>query len=139
MQNILGFFTPALLYLFIFILNYLLPGRWVTGYVTKEGSDQKLRYRLNGLIVLFTVISLWFLASYLGFIEWDYLYQIRWYGLAGAITFGLIFSLAIVLPYAAVKKNFFADFFFGRAENPQLWKRRIDAKMYLYRSHSFRT
>jgi protein-S-isoprenylcysteine O-methyltransferase Ste14 len=132
MENLLGFFTPAILYLFIFILNALMPGRWVTGYVTKEGSDEKLRYRLNGLLVLFTVILSWFLACYYGYMEWDYLYQIRWYGLAGAITFGIIFSFAIVLPYPSVKKNFLADFFLGRLENPQLWGGRIDAKMYLY-------
>jgi delta14-sterol reductase len=56
----------------------------------------------------------------------------RWYSLAGAITFGLVFSLAIVLPFPAVKRSFLADFFFGRLENPQLWGGRIDAKMWLY-------
>ena len=132
MQNLLGFFTPAILYLYIFILNAILPGRWVTGYVTKKGSDEKLRYRLNGLLVLITVILSWYLLCYFGILEWDYLYQIRWYGLAGAITFGLVFSFAIVLPFPPVKKNFLADFYLGRAENPQLWGGRIDAKMYLY-------
>ena len=132
MQNLLGFFTPAILYLYIFILNAILPGRWVTGYVTKKGSNEKLRYRLNGLLVLFSVILTWYLLCYFGIIEWDYLYQIRWYSLAGAVTFGLVFSFAIVLPFPPVKKNFLADFYLGRDENPQLWGGRIDAKMYLY-------
>ena len=52
--------------------------------------------------------------------------------MAGAISFGLIFSFAVVLPYPAVKKMFLADFFLGRALNLQLWGGRIDAKMWLY-------
>jgi protein-S-isoprenylcysteine O-methyltransferase Ste14 len=63
---------------------------------------------------------------------WDWLYMYRWQGLAGAITFGIIFSFAIVLPYPAVKKSFLVDFYLGRLENPQLWGGRIDAKMWLY-------
>jgi delta14-sterol reductase len=69
---------------------------------------------------------------YFDVLKWDWLYQYRWYSLFGAITFGLIFSLIIVLPYPAVKKSVFADFYLGRLENPQLWGGRIDAKMWLY-------
>jgi len=78
------------------------------------------------------LIIIWILLFYLGFIPWDWLYQIRWYAIAGAITLGLIFSFSIVLPFASFKKSFLADFFFGRLENPQLWGGRVDAKMYLY-------
>lgn len=132
MDKIAGFLFPVLVYLFIFILNALLPGRWVNGYVSKPGSDEKLRYRLNGLLVLFTVVCSWALLCYTGIMNWDWLYQYRWYGLAGAICFGLIFSIAIVVPFPSVKKSFFADFFLGRLKNPQLWGGRIDAKMWLY-------
>jgi delta14-sterol reductase len=132
MDKVLGFLTPALIYLFIFILNAIIPGRWVVGYATKAGTDEKLKYHLNGLIILFLVVSAWLLACQYGLIDWDWLYTIRWYGLAGAVTFGLIFSLAIVLPYPSVKPSFFADFYLGRLENPQLWGGRIDAKMWLY-------
>ena len=132
MDKVFGFLTPALVYGFVFILNTVLPGRWVTGYVTKSNSIEKLRYRLNGLFVLFTVVLCWFVLCYTGLLAWDHLYTYRWFTLAGAITFGLIFSFAIVVPYAAVKKSFLADFFFGRLENPQLWGGRIDAKMWLY-------
>lgn len=132
MDKVLGFFAPALIYLFIFILNAIIPGRWVVGYATKPNSDEKLTYHLNGLVVLFLVVSVWLLCCQYGLMEWDWLYTIRWYGLAGAVTFGLIFSLAIVLPYPAVKSSFAADFYLGRLENPQLWGGRIDAKMWLY-------
>jgi protein-S-isoprenylcysteine O-methyltransferase Ste14 len=132
MEKILGFLTPALVYLFIFILNAGLPGRWVTGYVSKENSSKKLRYRLNGLPVLFIVIVSWILCCYFGLLTWDWFYEYRWYGLAGAIIFGLIYSLVLVLPHHPVKKSFLADFYLGRMENPQLWGGRVDAKMWLY-------
>jgi len=132
MEKLVGFLTPALVYLFIFALHVALPGRWVVGYVTGKNSNEKLKYRLNGLVVLFTVLFTWVLLSWFGFIPWDWLYEYRWYGLAGAITIGLIFSFAMVLPHSAVKKSFLLDFFQGRIENPQLWGGRIDAKMFLY-------
>ena len=131
-EALFGFLIPVFIYLLIFLLNAFLPGRWVVGYVTKSGSTENLRYKLNGLLVLFTILSLWFLACFFGFMDWEWIYENRWYSLAGAITFGLIFSLAVVLPFPAVKKNFFADFYLGRLENPQLWGGKIDAKMWLY-------
>ena len=132
MEKLVGFLTPVLVYLFIFVLHVVLPGRWVVGYVTGKNSNEKLKYRLNGLLVLFTVLFTWVLLSYFGFIPWDWFYQYRWYGLAGAITLGLIFSFAVVLPYPRVKNSFLTDFFLGRLENPQRWGGRIDAKMWLY-------
>jgi len=127
-----GFLAPVFIYALIFILNAVLPGRWVTGYVTKPDSSEKLRYHLNGLVVLFTVVGIWFLLGYLKLMPWNWLYLHRWEGLAGAVLFGLIFSFAIVLPYPAVKKSFLSDFYLGRLENPQLWGGKIDAKMWLY-------
>jgi protein-S-isoprenylcysteine O-methyltransferase Ste14 len=132
MEKVFGFFAPFLIYIFIFILNVLLPGRWVNGYITRPGSSEKLRYRLNGLLVLAAVLITLIILQYSGIIAWDWLYNIRWYSLAGAITFGLIFSFAVVLPFPAVRKSFVADFYLGRLENPQLWGGRIDAKMSLY-------
>ncbi len=132
MELLAAFIAPVLVYLFIFILNAALPGRWVVGYVKKSGTDEKLSYRLNGLLVLFTVVFSWILLCLSGFMPWNWLYEFRWYGLAGAVTFGLIFSFLIVLPYPKVRKLVVADFFFGRLENPQLWGGRIDAKMWLY-------
>lgn len=132
MDKLIGFLAPALVWLYIFLLNVVLPGRWVTGYVTRSGTDEKLRYRLNGLPVLFTVIGTWAALCYFHVIPWDALYTYRWYGVAGAVTFGLIFSAVLVIPHPSVKKNFLADFYLGRLENPQLWGGRVDAKMWLY-------
>ncbi len=132
MEKVFGFLAPVLVYLFIFILNVIVPGRWVTGYAVKTNSSEKLKYRLNGLLVLFITVLCWVLLCYYDVLAWDWLYQYRWYSLTGAVIFGIIFSLAIVLPNPAVKKSFLADFFLGRLENPQLWGGRIDAKMWLY-------
>jgi delta14-sterol reductase len=109
-----------------------LPGRWVTGYALKEGTNEKLNYRLNGILVLFVTTGTWFLLCFTGVLRWDWLYLYRWYALAGAFTIGIIFTLWIVLPYPSVKKSTLADLYLGRLENPQLWNGRIDAKMYLY-------
>ena len=132
MEKLLGFLSPAIVYIFISILNICLPGRWVTGYVTGKDPDKKLKYRLNGLPVLITVLFIWAILCYFDIMPWDWFYQYKWFALAGAITYGLIFSFALILPYPAVEKSFIADFYLGRLKNPQMWGGRIDAKMWLY-------
>lgn len=132
MNSVLGFLAPVLVYAYIFMLNAILPGRWVTGYVTRTGSSDKLKYRLNGLLTLIIVVITWGVLGYSGIMPWDWFYTNRWYGLVGAIVFGLIFSTVIVLSQPPVRKSFFADFYLGRAENLQLWGGKIDAKMWLY-------
>ena len=132
MEKLVGFLAPVLVYFLIFLLNASMPGRWVVGYVNRSSSNEKLKYRLNGLLVIFTVIFTWVLICLLGFMQWDWFYEFRWYSLAGATTFGLIFSFAMVLPISSVKDSLLADFFWGRLENPQLWGGRIDTKMWLY-------
>lgn len=132
MEQLTPYLAPVIVYAVIFILNAALPGRWVKGYATKPGSDEKLDYRLNGLLVLITVIGGWAVLCYYGIISWDYFYLHRWEGLVGAVVFGLLFSLAVVLPQPKVSNSFGKDFYLGRAENLQLWNGRIDAKMWLY-------
>ena len=132
MESILGYLTPLIVYAVILLLNIILPGRWVTGYVNREGSNEKLRYRLNGLLVLIAVISLWVIGGKAGWWPWDWFYTHRWEGLIGAVIFGIIFSLAVVLPYPPVRRFFLADFYLGRKENLQWLGGKVDAKMWLY-------
>jgi delta14-sterol reductase len=132
MEKTTAILAPVLVYLLIFVLNALLPGRWVTGYATKANSSEKLKYHLNGLLVLCTVVIGWVFLCYSGLMPWDWFYQYRWFCLLGAIIFGLAFSMIIVLKSTPVQKSFFADFYLGRLENPQLWGGRVDAKMWLY-------
>jgi len=91
-----------------------------------------MRYHLNGIFVFFTVVLIWFLLGYFNLVPFDWLYNYRWYGLAGAFLSGVIFSLVVVLNYPPVRKFFLADLFFGRIENLQLWGGIADAKMWLY-------
>ena len=128
----IAFFVPTLLYISLFVLNVFLPGRWVKGYITKPQSSEKMNYRLNGIVVFFVAVLIWFLSGYFNIFPYDWLYRYRWYELAGAFTFGIFFSLAVVVPYPSVRNSFWKDFYLGRIENLQLWDGRIDAKMWLY-------
>lgn len=132
MEKIVAFFVPTLLYVVLFILNGLLPARRVTGYISKPNSTEKMKYRLNGILVFFVAVLLWFTLGNFNIIDYEWLYRYRWYELSGAFTFGIIFSLAMVLPFPAVRKSFWTDFYLGRMENLTLWNGRIDAKMWLY-------
>jgi hypothetical protein len=73
MDKILALITPVLVYGIIFVQHASLPGRWVDGYVTRPGSSEKLRYRLNGLMVLFTVVLIWVLFGFSDVMDWDWL------------------------------------------------------------------
>jgi protein-S-isoprenylcysteine O-methyltransferase Ste14 len=132
MDKALGFLAPVMIPIVIFILNVLLPGRWVTGYISKTHSEERMRYRLNGILVFFTVVLVWFLLGFFNLVPFDWLYDYRWYGLAGAFISGLVFSLAVVLSYPPVRKSFLSDLFFGRIENLQFRGGIADAKMWLY-------
>jgi hypothetical protein len=132
MEKTLGFLTPAFLAVTIFVFNALLPGRWITGYINKPNSPDKMRYHLNGILVFAIIILLWILAGYFSIVPFDWLYRYRWYSLAGAFVTGIIFSLAVVLPFPEFRKSLLADIYLGRIENIQFWKGRVDAKMWLY-------
>ncbi len=129
---LLGFLTPWIVYAFITLLHYILPARKVTGYVRDEQTGEKLKYRLNGIYVLIISILVWFGLGYFKLVDYDWLYTVRWYSLAGAFTIGVIYTLITVLPYPSTGKPFLADLFFGRPKNPQYANGRIDAKMWLY-------
>ena len=132
MDKLLGFITPVLISGAIFLLNGLLPGRWVTGYIPAANSHERMKYHLNGIAVFFVIVTIWFYLGFFKIIPFDYLYTTRWYGLAGAFTFGIIFSLAVVLPYPPVRKAFLSDLFLGRIGNIQVWKGKVEVKMWLY-------
>jgi protein-S-isoprenylcysteine O-methyltransferase Ste14 len=132
MENLIGSLAPVIIIALIFILNALLPGRWVNGYITKPESGEKVRYHLNGITVFFVVVALWFILGITGAVSFDYLYSHRWQGLIGVCILGLLFSLVIVFSYNPVRKSLLADLFLGRVENLQVVRGRVDIKMWLY-------
>ena len=131
----LGFFSPWIVDAAILVLHVLLPARHVTGYV-RDAEGRPLRYRLNGPLVLLVVLALYAAAAHLGLIGWDFFWEHRWEGLAGACTLGLLFTVAIVLGAPRTGKSLAAELYLGRRENPQWGTRpggpRVDAKMVLY-------
>jgi delta14-sterol reductase len=138
-DGILGFFAPWGVYALVLTLHVALPAREVAGYVRDE-SGVPLRYRLNGLAVLFVIVASYGAAAHFGLLPWDYFFVHRWEGLAGACALGLLFTAAIVLgaPQGRVldgaRRGMLADLYFGRRDNPQvkIGGAIVDAKMVLY-------
>jgi protein-S-isoprenylcysteine O-methyltransferase Ste14 len=141
-----GFFTPWLIYALLLALHLALPARRVEGYVRDRITGERLRYRLNGPLVLLFAVGLWALAGRLGLLPWDWLYTHRWSSLAGSSALGLAFSLAMVLrggyrsdsrgsdgrDAEGSGRSFLSELYRGRDENPQYLRGRVDAKMFLY-------
>ena len=132
MNIILGLLTPLVVMILITILYYILPGRWINGYVLHEKTGKPLRYRLNGLLLLITCIAIWYVLGYYDIVDFTWLYRHRWWSMVGALVIGLIYSLMMTLSYPKVADNFLKDYFLGRALNPQIQGGRVDHKMWLY-------
>jgi protein-S-isoprenylcysteine O-methyltransferase Ste14 len=132
MPDLAGFFAPFVIYAALLLLHLVLPSRELDGYVRDPETGEPLRYRLNGLAVLFVAVFVWVLVGWLELLPFDWLYHHRWASLAGACTIGLGFTLAIVLPAPSTGKPLLVDLYLGRRENPQFLGGRVDAKMFLY-------
>jgi len=127
------FLWPTFIYALILLLHVGVPGRWVTGYVRNRATGEKLRYRLNGPRVLVAVVAAWLLACATGLLPWGAFYVHRWEMAAGACALGLVFTLAIVLPFPSVPgKTLWEDLYLGRLGNPRWGGGLLDAKMALY-------
>ena len=122
MDKVLGFLAPIVIYTIIFILNILLPGRWVTGYVTEKHSDEKLRYHLNGLQVLIVLVFAWFLLGFLNIVPFDWLYTYRWYGLGGAFI-QVWYSHLLWSWLTRLSGNHFPQTFFWKNRKPSVQRR----------------
>lgn len=127
-----GFFAPWIVYAVILGLHLLLPARKVAGYVRDGRTGELLHYRLNGPFVLGVMVVLWVVVGATGLLDWDWLYTHRWWSLIGSCVLGVIFSLAMVLPAPKTGRSLPADLYFGRWENRQFFRGRVDAKMFLY-------
>ncbi|MGF1465602.1 MAG: DUF1295 domain-containing protein [Sandaracinaceae bacterium] len=132
LDGLAGFFTPWVVTLVVTLLHLALPGRWVVGYARDPITGERLRYRLNGILVLGVTVLGWATLGATGALPWDWLYVHRWSSFAGACTLGLGFSLALVVGAPKVTPRFAADLYLGRRDNPRLLGGRLDAKMWLY-------
>ena len=117
---LIGFFAPWIMFAVVFGLHVVLPARRVVGYVRDERSGELLEYRLNGLLVFAVAVGAWFVAGYTGLMPWDWLWQHRWSGAAGALTLGLLASVAVVVTAPAGASGLLTDLFLGRRLNPRM-------------------
>ena len=132
MEFVAGFFAPWIVYVLILALHLALPARKVIGYVRDDSGRGLLRYRINGLLVLGVLVALWAVLGSTNVLPWDWLYEHRWPGAAGAVVLGVLFSLAMVLPAPRTGRSLAADLYFGRSLNRQVLGARVDVKMFLY-------
>jgi delta14-sterol reductase len=126
-----GFLWPVVIYVIVLVLNAVVPGRWVDGYVIDPRTGKPYRYHLNGLRVYVIVVALYALAAWRGVIAWDVFWTHRWAMAISACVIGLGFTCAVVLPYPR-RRDLVSDLYLGRLDNPQWAGGRIDAKMFLY-------
>ena len=132
MKIFLGLITPLIAYAVITLLHIAIPAKRIKGYVKNEKTGEVMQYRINGKFVLPASIVIWFLLGYFNIVPYVWLYETRWLGLISAVVIGLIYSLYIVLKHPSTGKSFLADFWFGRAKDPQIKNGFIDSKLWLY-------
>ncbi len=131
MNMFIGLIIPPVIYLIITILHLIIPGRWYTGYVNNEQTGQKLRYRLNGIFVLFASVGTWaYVAPKFNALIW--LYTHRWSSIISAVIIGLLYSAYMVFSTKPVSNNVLKDYYLGRKLNPQFKNGYLDHKMLLY-------
>ena len=56
-EAIAGFFTPLAVFAAFFVVQFVLPGRRVTGYVINPETGEPRNYKLNGILVLAIAIA----------------------------------------------------------------------------------
>ncbi|WP_420626498.1 ergosterol biosynthesis protein [Candidatus Poriferisodalis sp.] len=130
-QALLGFLTPLFVFAAFFVLQMVLPGRHVPGYVVDRETGLPCSYRLNGLLVFVVAQVLWWFE--LTGMPRDWFYRSSLYAVVGGTVLALILTLIAVFsqPPGEVKNKFLACWF-GRAQEMQFFNDRFDLKMYFY-------
>ncbi|MDE0318261.1 MAG: DUF1295 domain-containing protein [Acidimicrobiaceae bacterium] len=130
-EAVLGFLTPLFVMAAFFVLQMVIPGKRVPGYVIDTETGQPRSYRLNGLAVFVVAQALWWFE--LTGMPRDWFYRSSLYAVAGGTALAVIMTLIAVFsqPEGDVKNKFLACWF-GRAQEMQFFNNRIDLKMYFY-------
>ena len=130
-EAIAGFLTPLVIFAAFFLLQLLLPGRRVTGYVTNPETGEPRNYKLNGIIVFVIAVAVW--ATEITGMPRDWFYRSAIYAVAGGTVLCVIFSLWAVFsqPEGRIKNRFVA-YWEGRSLELPFFNERFDVKMYLY-------
>ena len=128
----LGFFSPWIVSGVVLLLHLLLPARRVAGYALEESTGKPMMYRLNGVMVLCTVVALWLLLGYLKLVPFDWFWSQRWRCAFGAGVLGLLATIFALLRGSRWHRSLLAEIWLGRLVNPQFYGERVDVKMLLY-------
>ena len=130
-EKLAGFFTPLAIFIVFFLLQVILPGMRVPGYVRDQETGEPRKYRLNGMLVFVIAVLVW--AFEATGMPRDWFYRTTMYSLAGGTLFSLIFTLiAVYSQPRKEKRNPIADLWVGRAQELAFFNYRFDVKMYLY-------
>lgn len=130
-EAIAGFFTPLAIFIVFLLLQLLLAGHWVPGYVVDRETGEPRKYRLNGILVFVIAVLVW--AFELTGMPRDWFYRTTIYAMSGGTFFSLILTLiAMYSQPRKEKRSFIADLWVGRAQELSFFGNRFDVKMYLY-------
>ncbi len=130
-EALLGFLTPLAILVLFFLVQLILPGRWVTGYVTDRETGEPRNYKLNGLLVYVIALVVW--ALELTGMPRDWFYRSALYAVAGGTV--VITILALIAVFSRPRgesENPLVALWLGRAQEMSFFKNRIDVKMYFY-------
>ena len=130
-EAIAGFFTPLVIFAVFFLVQLILPGKWVPGYVINPETGEPRKYRLNGLLVFAVALIVW--AFELTGMPRDWFYRSTIYAVVGGTVFTTIFAIIAVFsqPQAKIKNPLLA-LWDGRAQEMSFFNDRFDVKMYFY-------
>ncbi len=130
-EAIAGFLTPLAIFAAFFVVQLILPGRRVTGYVINPETGEPRNYKLNGVLVFAIAVAVW--AFEVGGLPRDWFYRSTIYAVAGGTVFCIVFSLWAVFsrPKGHIENSFVA-FWEGRSLELPFFNERFDLKMYLY-------
>ncbi len=130
-EAIAGFLTPLAVFAAFFVVQVVLPGRRVPGYVIDEKTGEPRSYRLNGILVFAVAVVVW--ALELTGMPRDWFYRSSIYAVVGGTAVCFVFAMVAVFsqPRGEIK-NPIAAFWTGRAREFSFFKNRFDVKMYLY-------
>ena len=130
-EAIWGFFTPLIVFAAFFVVQLILPGRRVPGYVVNPDTGEPRSYRLNGILVFAIALVVW--ATEVTGMPRDWFYRSSVYAVAGGTVFATIFTvLAVYIPARRNEMHPVNEFWKGRVQEIAFFNERIDIKMYFY-------
>ena len=131
MEAVAGFLAPLAICAAFFVVQLVLPGRRVPGYVIEPETGEPRSYRLNGLLVFVIAEIVW--ALELTGMPRDWFYRSTLYQVAGGTVLCLLFALLAVFGGARDKvERPLAALWEGRVLELSFFNQRFDVKMFLY-------